>query len=75
MTFDPDRRDPMHDPIRQRMADGDGPGWFTGVLAAGFLLGFAYLIFAGSGAPTDTPTRESNSRIEQPAPTPPKAPN
>ena len=34
MTFDPERRSDLdvNDPIRRRMADGDGVGWVPAVL-------------------------------------------
>jgi hypothetical protein len=77
MTFDPDRRAGLDDPIRRRMLDGEGSGWAPVLVGVLLLLGFAYLIFGNWGPAPEQGTRESRVQIDRtapPAPTP-KAPN
>ena len=76
MTYEPDRRTDLDDPIRRRMVDGEGSGWAPAIVGVLLLLGFAYLIF-GSWGPAPETTRESRVQIDRtapPAPTP-MAPN
>jgi len=75
MTFDPDRRSDLDDPIRRRMADGEGSGWAPAAIGAILLLVFGFVIF-GNWAPSPENTRESSVRTEKTTPAPaPKAPN
>jgi hypothetical protein len=76
MTYEPDRRTDLDDPIRRRMVDGEGSGWAPAIVGGLLLLGFAYLIF-GSWGPGAETTRESRVQIDRPAPAAPtqKAPN
>lgn len=71
MTFDPDRRRDIDDPIRQRMLDGESGGWAPGLVAIALLALFAYLIFANFGTSPQTTTRESSAQTERTAPAAP----
>jgi len=73
MTFEPDRRSDLDDPIRRRMADSEGAGWVPVVLGVLLLVGFAYLVFDGLNSEPRT-TRESNVRVERPVTPAPPAP-
>jgi hypothetical protein len=76
MTFHPDRRSDLDDPVRRRMINAEGSGWAPAIVGVLLLLGFAYLIF-GNWGPAPETTRESRVQIDRtvpPAPTP-KAPN
>ena len=79
MSTDPDRRICSDDPIRQRVADGEGIGWLPSILGLALLFGFGYLLYTNwNPAPDASIMRESNARIERPAvapPVTPKAPN
>jgi hypothetical protein len=76
MTFDPDRRSALNDPIHRRMIDGERSDWATAIIGLVLLLVFGYVLF-GNWAPSPESTRESRVQIDSsapPAPTP-KAPN
>jgi hypothetical protein len=65
MTFDPDRRSDLDDPIRRRMVNGDGSGWAPAIVAVLLLLGFAYLIFGSWGPVPEQGTQQSSAQIDR----------
>lgn len=70
MTFDPDRRPDLDDPIRRRVADGDGIGFLPMILGLVLLFGFGYFLIATWDSSGTSTTRESNVRTERPVTTP-----
>jgi hypothetical protein len=69
MTFEPERRNDLNpnDPIRQRMADGEGVGLVPAVVIGVLFVGFLYVAFGGSTTtePGKGPV-DSNARVERP---------
>jgi hypothetical protein len=68
MTFDPERRSDLdlNDPIRRRMAEGEGVGWVPAVVLGGLFVGFLYVAFSGSMTTEPGMAPDSNARVERP---------
>jgi hypothetical protein len=56
MTFDPDRRSDFDDPIRRRIAEGEGSTWVPALVGFAFLLGIDTSC-SGIGVPRPTTQR------------------